>query len=260
MIIEHIKISDNIYQMTIKNPEIARSAKPGQFLIVVPEKNAERIPLTVADIDGDNIIIVYMVVGKSTEKLRDTKEIYHIVGPLGQPSDIIEKTIDELKKEKFVFLAGGIGAAPCYLQIKYLYDRGIKPHVILAARDKSLLLWEEKLEKISHLHIATDNGSKGFHGLITDCLEEINKKENFTKIIAIGPMIMMKFASIKAQALNIPITVSLNPIMLDGTGMCGSCRCKVDGVTKFACVDGPEFDGTKVDYDSLLVRLRRDWT
>ncbi|MCI5675652.1 MAG: sulfide/dihydroorotate dehydrogenase-like FAD/NAD-binding protein [Ezakiella sp.] len=259
-VLEKKKLSENIYEMSFDAPMIAKNALPGQFLVIMPSEKSERVPLTIAKSDSNTgrVSVVVMAVGEATRELVNSDFFYHIAGPLGNPSELVDMSEEELKKEKIVFLAAGVGAAPVYPQAKFMKEHGVKTDTILAARNESLLLYEDELNGVSEVQIATDDGSRGFHGLITDCLEQLVKDgRKFTRIIAIGPMIMMKFASFKAKELGIPIIVSLNPIMLDGTGMCGCCRCLIDGKTKFACVDGPEFRGEEVDWDDALTRLKR---
>lgn len=254
------KLAENIYEIKFTDPALVKNAKPGQFLIVQTDEKSERIPLTIADANKETgeVTIVVMEVGDSTRDLVKADELYHVCGPLGNPSDLALMDEDQLKKERVVFLAAGVGAAPVYPQAKFLHDHGVKADVILAARNESLLIYEDKLAAVANLHIATDDGSKGFNGLITDALVDlVDNGAKFTRIVAIGPMIMMKFATMTAKKLSIPIIVSLNPIMVDGTGMCGSCRCMVEGKAKFACVDGPEFRGEEVDWDDALRRLKR---
>lgn len=253
-------LTPNIYEMKFTAKNIAQNALPGQFLIVQANEKSERIPLTIANADkkSGEITIVVMEIGESTKDLVNADEIYHAAGPLGQASDLVSMSEDELKNMRVVFLAAGVGASPVYPQAKFLHDKGIECDVILAARNKDLIIYEDELKSVSQVHIATDDGSRGFKGVITDALTDlINNGRDFDRIVAIGPMIMMKFATIRAKELNIPIIVSLNPIMVDGTGMCGCCRCSVDGKTKFACVDGPEFRGEDVDWDDALRRLKR---
>lgn len=253
-------LASNIYEMKFTAESIAKNALPGQFLIVQTNEKSERIPLTIANADKETgeVTIVVMEVGESTKDLVNAEELYHVAGPLGNASELAMMTDEELKNEKVVFLAAGVGAAPVYPQAKYLHEKGIDSVVILAARNEDLIIYEDELKAVSQVHIATDDGSKGFKGVVTDALSDlIDKGHSFDRIVAIGPMIMMKFATIRAKELGIPIIVSLNPIMIDGTGMCGCCRCNIEGKTKFVCVDGPEFRGEEVDWDDALRRLRR---
>lgn len=262
-ILKKTKLSDNIYEIVIDAPNVSLNVLPGQFFMLQATEKSERVALSVSDWDRHEgrVKFVIMPVGDSTNdivKKNVGEKYYHACGPLGNPSDLVYMSDDELKKEKIVFLAGGVGAAPVYPQARFLNEKGIRSTVILAARNKDLLLYEDKLGEVAEVVVATDDGSKGFNGLVTDCLEDlVNKGRSFTRAIAIGPMIMMKFAVLKTKALGIKSIVSLNPIMLDGTGMCGCCRCSVGGETKYACVDGPEFLGEEVDFDEALRRLKR---
>jgi len=255
-------LTDNIFLMDIEAPRVAKSALPGQFIILKNTEKGERVPFTVADYDSEKgiVTIVVQVVGKSTAELSKFKEgdyVCDFVGPLGQPSELVYKNIDELKNEKLLFIAGGVGAAPVYPQVKWLYNHGIKVDVIIGSRTKDLIIMEEEMKKVAgNVYISTDDGSYGFNGRVTDCLENLvkNKGKSYSHTVVIGPMIMMKFTSNLTKKLNIPTTVSLNPIMVDGTGMCGACRVTVGGKVKFACVDGPEFDGHLVNYDEAMRR------
>lgn len=256
-------LASNILSMDIKAPRLAHKAMPGQFLIVKTDEFGERIPLTICDYDKDEgtINIVFQTVGKSTqdmEKLEVGDSFQDVVGPLGQMSEFIHQDIEELKKEHFVFIAGGVGTAPVYPQVKWFVEHGLEVDVIIGARNKDLFILEDAFRKLTpNVHICTDDGSYGFHGNVTNLLEKlVNDGKKFTQAVAIGPMIMMKFATLMAKKLDIPMIVSLNPLMVDGTGMCGACRVVIDGEVKFACVDGPEFDGYKVNFDEAQNRLR----
>ena len=243
-------LTSNIYLMDIEAPRVAKSAKPGQFIIIRNDKKGERIPLTIADYDRDKgtITIVFQTVGDYVEDF---------AGPLGQPSELIYEAVDNLKGKNILFVAGGVGAAPVYPQVKWLYEQGIKADVIIGARTKDLIILEDEMKKVAgNLYVSTDDGSYGFNGRVTDMLNHLVNNENkkYDHAIVIGPMIMMKFMSKLTKELNIKTTVSLNPIMVDGTGMCGACRVTVGGKVKFACVDGPEFDGHLVDFDESMRR------
>lgn len=261
-IVKKRMLTPTIYEMEIDAPRIAKSALPGQFVILKINEKGERIPLTISDYDAKRgtVSIVTQAVGKSTMELMNYEEgdyISDFVGPLGRPSDLCEKTPEELSKMNIIFVAGGVGAAPVYPQVKYLHERGIKADVLIGARNKDLLILVDEMKKVAeNVYIATDDGSAGFAGRATDLLEDLvkNQGKEYNHAVIIGPMIMMKFTSMTTKALNIPSIVSLNPIMVDGTGMCGACRVVVDGEVKFACVDGPEFDGHKVDYDGAMRR------
>lgn len=261
-IVSKRKLTDNIFLMDIKAERVAKSVKPGQFVIVKNTEHGERIPLTVADYDELNgtVTIVFQTVGKSTMELALYEEndyICDFVGPLGQPSEFIYENKEELNNKNFIFIAGGVGAAPVYPQVKWFNEKGISVDVIIGGRNKELVILEEEMRKVSgNLYVCTDDGSYGFNGRVTDCLKDLveNKGKKYNHAVAIGPMIMMKFTAALTKELNIPTTVSLNPIMVDGTGMCGACRVTVGDEVKFACVDGPEFDGHLVNYDEAMRR------
>ncbi|SHE30807.1 sulfide/dihydroorotate dehydrogenase-like FAD/NAD-binding protein [Clostridium fallax] len=256
------ELTNNIYLMDIEAPRVAKSAKPGQFIIIKNDEKGERIPLTIADYDSEKgtVSIVFQAVGEGTKKLAEFKVgeyVSDFVGPLGQPSEFVHENLEELKKKKLIFIAGGVGAAPVYPQVKWMKAHGIDVDVIIGSRTKDLLILEDEMKKVAgNLYIATDDGSYGFNGRVTDCLKELVEKEGkkYDHAVVIGPMIMMKFMAMLTKELNIPTTVSLNPIMVDGTGMCGACRVTVGGEVKFACVDGPEFDGHLVDFDESMRR------
>ncbi len=255
-------LTDNIFLMDIEAPRVAKTALPGQFVIVKNTERGERIPLTVADYDRDKgtVTIVFQTVGKSTLELAGYKDgdyICDFVGPLGQPSDLVHKSDDELFKKNIIFIAGGVGTAPVYPQVKWLREKGVLADVIVGSRTKDLLIMEDEMKSVAgNLYVCTDDGSYGFNGRVTDCLKDLveNKGKKYDHAVIIGPMIMMKFASAMTKELNIPTIVSLNPIMVDGTGMCGACRVTVGNKVKFACVDGPEFDGHLINYDEAMRR------
>ncbi|MDV4152409.1 sulfide/dihydroorotate dehydrogenase-like FAD/NAD-binding protein [Clostridium sp. AL.422] len=261
-IVNKRELTQNIYLMDIEAPRVARSAKPGQFIIIKNDDKGERIPLTIADYNSENgtVTIVFQAVGRGTKELANFEVgeyVADFVGPLGQPSEFIHEDIEELKNKNIIFIAGGVGAAPVYPQVKWMKEQGINCDVIVGSRTKDLLILEDELKEVSgNLYISTDDGSYGFNGRVTDCLKYLveEKGNKYDHAIVIGPMIMMKFMSILTKELNIPTTVSLNPIMVDGTGMCGACRVTVGGKVKFACVDGPEFDGHLVDFDESMRR------
>ena len=255
-------LSPAICRMKVYAPRLAASAMPGQFLIVIPEDHGERIPLTISDYDRDagTVTIVTQRIGVSTGEICSLEEgdrFSDVVGPLGQPSDFVEKTAGDLAGERYIFIAGGVGTAPVYPQVKYLHSLGVPVDVIVGAKTSGLLIYKEEMKSVcDNLYICTDDGSEGFHGMVTGLLEKLVMEEGrrYTRALAIGPMIMMKFASLTARRLGIPITVSLNTLMVDGTGMCGACRVTVGGKTRFACVEGPEFDGYEVDFDEAMRR------
>ena len=261
--VEHLVDKD--WLMVIKAPFVAKKCEPGQFMIAKLGELGERIPFTIADYDreAETITIVFQVVGASTEKMSHLKagdSFTDIVGPLGRPSEMIDTPIEELKKESFIFIAGGVGAAPVYPQVKWLHEHGIEADVILGARNKDLLIMEEDLRKVAaNVYVCTDDGSYGEKGVVTDILKKLVNEDGkkYTKCVAIGPVIMMKFACLTTKDLGIPTIVSMNPIMIDGTGMCGASRLIVGDKVKFACVDGPEFDGHLVDFDLAMKRQRQ---
>lgn len=239
----------------IEAPRIARKAKPGQFVILQANEKGERIPLTMADVDPEKgtITIIYMIVGKSTSLFGSMKigeSYYGVIGPLGKATHLE-------KRGKVVCVGGGTGIAVLHPITRGLKEIGNEVITILGSRSSDLLILEDKMAKVSDtLHICTDDGSKGHHGFVTDVLKDVLEKEDISLVVAIGPVPMMKFVSMITKEKNVETMVSLNPIMVDGTGMCGGCRVSVGGETKFACVDGPEFDGHKVDYDELSKRLQ----
>jgi NAD(P)H-flavin reductase len=261
-IIEKEILAPNIFSMDILAPRVAKSANPGQFVIVITDETGERLPLTICDYDAEKgtVQIVVQSMGSSTKKLALLEKgdsVQDFVGPLGVPSDFVSEDLEELKKKRILFVAGGVGTAPVYPQVKWLHDHGVKADVIMGAKNKDLVILEEKLAAVSdNLYVATDDGSYGFKGLVTNYIEELvnNQGKEYDLCVAIGPMIMMKFVALTTKKLDIPTVVSLNPIMVDGTGMCGACRVTVGNETKFACVDGPEFDGHIVDFDEAMKR------
>jgi len=261
-IVKKQMLTDTIYLMEIEAPRIAKSALPGQFVIIKTTEKGERIPLTIADYDAQKgtVTIVVQPVGKSTLELMQFNEgesVADFVGPLGRPSDLCEKSDEELKKLNIIFVAGGVGAAPVYPQVKYLHERGIDADVIIGARSKDLIIFEDAMSKVAgNLYVGTDDGTYGFNGRVTDLLQDLveNRGKKYNHAVVIGPMIMMKFTAMLTKKLEIPTIVSVNPIMVDGTGMCGACRLTVGDEVKFACVDGPEFDGHLINYDEAMRR------
>ncbi len=260
-IIEKKLLAKDIYWMNIEVPRVAKSAQPGQFVIVRSHEKGERIPLTICDYDAQRgtVALVIQVVGASSRKicqLSEGEDMPDFVGPLGHPSEFIHIPVEELKKKRILFVAGGLGTAPVYPQVKWLHERGVAADVIVGAKTESLLILQDEMKKVAgNLYIATDDGSAGFKGLVTDLMKKlVADGKQYDEVIAIGPMIMMKFVTLTAQSLNIPVIVSLNTLMVDGTGMCGACRVSVGGKTKFACVDGPEFDGALVNFEEAMRR------
>ena len=255
-------LTPNICKMVVSAPRIAKAALPGQFLIVLANEEGERIPLTISDYNREagTVTIVTQLIGASSAAIiaKEEGEFFRdVVGPLGNPSEFVNMDESQLKGQRYIFIAGGLGTAPVYPQAKWLHDRGIAVDVIIGARTKDLLIYTEELgSACDNLFLCTDDGSAGFHGVGTACLEQlVAEGHEYTKAVAIGPMIMMKFATLTCKKLGSPIDVSLNMLMVDGTGMCGACRVTVAGKTRFACVDGPEFNGYDVDFDEAMRRL-----
>ena len=238
----------------IEAPLIAKKAKPGQFVILKADEDGERIPLTMAETDKDKgtITIIYMVVGKSTALFRDLKvgdSFQDVIGPLGKATHLE-------KRGKVICVGGGTGVAVLHPITRAMKEVGNEVVCIIGARTKDLLILEEQMKNASHdLRVCTDDGSYGNHGFVTDVMKEVLEEGDIKEVVAIGPVPMMKAVTNITREYNVPTMVSLNPIMVDGTGMCGGCRVSVGGETKFACVDGPEFDGHKVDFDELMLRL-----
>jgi len=255
-------LADKIYLMDVEAPRVAKHCEPGQFVIVKIDEKGERVPLTICDYDREagTVTIVLQTIGASTEKMAHLKEgdyFRDFVGPLGCPSEFVNEDIEELKKKKILFVAGGVGAAPVYPQVKWLHNHGIQADVIVGSKTKSMLILEEEMKAVSgNYYPCTDDGSYGHAGMVTSKIEQLVTEEGkkYDLCVAIGPMIMMKFACITTKKLEIPTIVSMNPIMVDGTGMCGACRLQVGNEVKFACVDGPEFDGHLVDFDQAMKR------
>lgn len=256
------ELTTNIYLMDVEAPRVAKSCQPGQFVIVRMDEEGERIPLTICDYDRDKgtITIVFQVVGAATEMMKNLKtgdSFHDFVGPLGCPSEFISEDIESLKEKRILFVAGGLGTAPVYPQVKWLHEYGIDADVIVGAKTHGLLIMEEEMKAVAgNLYITTDDGSYGRSGMVTKVIEDLIETEgkSYDVCVAIGPMIMMKFVCLTTKKYDLHTIVSMNPIMVDGTGMCGACRLTVDGEVKFACVDGPEFDGHKVDFDQAMKR------
>lgn len=259
-------LNNDILLMDIEAPRIASNCLPGQFLIAKTDEKGERIPLTICDYNREKgtVTIVFQIVGASTKKMASLKAgdaMMDMVGPLGCASELIMEGADRLKAEdkKILFVAGGVGTAPVYPQVKWMHENGIDCDVIIGARSKEILILEEEMKEVAgNLYVTTDDGSYGRSGMVTDTIKYLVEEEGrkYDVCVAIGPMIMMKFVVLLTKQLNIPTIVSLNPIMVDGTGMCGACRVKVGDEIKFACVDGPEFDGFLVDFDGAMKRQR----
>ncbi len=245
----------NVILNVIEAPAIARKARPGQFVILKANETGERIPLTMAETDPEKgtITVIYMVVGKSTalfKTLQVGDGYQDVIGPLGKPTHLE-------KLGTVVCVGGGTGVAVMHPITRALKDVGNNVICIIGARSKDLLIMEDQMRAASHdLRVCTDDGSYGHHGFVTDVLKEVLETEDVQQVVAIGPVPMMKFVSLITKEKEVPTIVSLNPIMVDGTGMCGGCRVSIAGENKFACVDGPEFDGHQVDYDELMQRLQ----
>lgn len=260
-ILEARELTTNIYLMVVEAKRIAKRCQPGQFIIVRMDEDGERIPLTICDYNREQgtVTIVFQTVGAGTMKMAELKagdSFHDFVGPLGCPSEFVSEPAEELKKKNILFVAGGVGTAPVYPQVKWLKERGVDADVIMGAKTKGLLILEKEMEAVAgNLYVTTDDGSYGRSGMVTQTIKDlVEEGKHYDVCVAIGPMIMMKFVCKMTEELQIPTVVSLNPIMVDGTGMCGACRVTVGGEVKFACVDGPEFDGHKVDFDQAMKR------
>ena len=258
-------LAENIILMDIKAPRVAKYCLPGQFIIAKVDEVGERIPLTICDYnrEEETVTIVVQTIGAGTKRMMDLEvgdNLQDFVGPLGCPSELCEeKNLEETKKKSIVFIAGGLGTAPVYPQVKWLHEHGVDVDVIMGSRNKELLFYIDEMKAVAkNVYVCTDDGSYGFKGVGTAQLEAlVAEGKHYDQCVAIGPMIMMKFSCITTKKLNIPTIVSMNPIMVDGTGMCGACRLMVDGKVKFACVDGPEFDGHLVDFDQAMKRQQQ---
>jgi ferredoxin/flavodoxin---NADP+ reductase len=255
-ILDKVDYSDDVFMQVIEAPAVAAACEPGQFIILMIHEEGERIPLTIADFDREagTITIVVQAVGTSTRHLQTLGKgdsISNFIGPLGMPSEI--ENVGTV-----ICAGGGVGVAPIYPIARALKEAGNKVISIIAARSQDLLVWEDRMREISdELIVTTDDGSRGRHCLVTEPLKELCEAGGIDLVYAIGPGVMMKFCAKTTQAYDVKTFVSLNAIMVDGTGMCGGCRVSVGGETKFVCVDGPEFDGAKVDFDLLMARQRQ---
>ena len=264
-ILEAKELTTNIYQMIVEAPRVAKSCLPGQFIIAKTDEIGERIPLTICDYDRENgtVTIVVQTIGAGTKRMMDLEEgdsLMDFVGPLGNPSELcMEENLEETRKKKIVFIAGGLGTAPIYPQVKWLHEHGVEADVIMGSRNKELLFFIDEMKAVAkNCYVCTDDGSYGFKGVGTAQLEALYEEGvRYDQCVAIGPMIMMKFSCLTTKKLGIPTIVSMNPIMVDGTGMCGACRLVVGDEVKFACVDGPEFDGHLVDFDQAMKRQQQ---
>ncbi len=248
------QIGPETWRMRIEAPRVARRAQPGQFVMLRVDADGERIPLTIADFDRQNqtIDIIFQAVGDTTRQLAGLAVgdgLHDFLGPLGKPANLPDHG-------RVICVGGGVGAAVVYPEVKALHERGVTVDVIIGARNEDLLILEDEIRAVCHeLYVTTDDGSRGRKGLVTDVLKELLVKDHYDEVIAIGPVIMMKFVSLTTREFGVKTTVSMNPVMVDGTGMCGGCRVTVGGETKYACVDGPEFDGHLVDFDEAMRRL-----
>ena len=252
-IVDKKVLNSSVTSLKIEAPFIAKKARPGQFVIVRVDEKGERIPLTVSDYDSNEgtVTLVIQAVGYTTRKLSKLNtgdEILNVAGPLGLPTEFENP-------KKAIIVGGGVGCAIAYPQAKALYNMGVDVTVIAGFRSKDIVILEDEMKAVSNnFYVTTDDGSYGEKGLVTDVLKRLLEADNYDLVIAIGPVIMMKFVALTTKPFGVRTIVSLNPIMIDGTGMCGGCRVRVDGQTKFACVDGPDFDGHKVDFDELMRR------
>lgn len=260
-ILEVKELAANIYLMEVEAKRIAKRCEPGQFIIVRTDEEGERIPLTICDYDREKgtVTIVFQTVGAGTVRMAELKAgdyFQDFVGPLGCPSEFVHESLEELKKKSILFVAGGVGTAPVYPQVKWLKEKGIEADVIVGAKTKDLLILEKEMSEVAgNLYVTTDDGSYGRSGMVTQTIKDlVEEGKHYDVCVAIGPMIMMKFVCRLTKELGLPTIVSLNPIMVDGTGMCGACRVTVGGKVKFACVDGPEFDGHQVNFDEAMQR------
>ncbi len=261
-IVKAEKLAENIFLMDVEAPRVARSCQPGEFVIVKMDERGERIPLTICDYNRETgvVTIVFQIVGASTLRMSTLQagdSFQDFVGPLGNPSEFVKEPIEEVKKRRYLFVAGGVGTAPVYPQVKWMKAHGIDVDVVVGAKNKDLLILEKPMREVAgNLYITTDDGSYVRKGMVTDVMKDLVQKEGkqYDMCVVIGPMIMMKFACLLTKELGIPTIVSMNPVMVDGTGMCGACRLSVGSEVKFACVDGPEFDGHLVNFDEAMKR------
>lgn len=250
---EKIKLNDTVTKMIVEAPNVAKHAKAGQFIILRVDSVGERIPLTINDTDKEKglVSIIYQIVGLTTRKLDRLNigdDILDFVGPLGKPTNLTNV-------KRALVIGGGVGSAIAYPICKALYSSGVYVDAILGFRNKDLIIEEEEFKKTSNnLYVYTDDGSNGNQGFVTTNLEELLLKNKYDEVFVIGPLIMMKMVSLITKKVGVKTTVSMNPLMIDGTGMCGCCRVMVDGVMKFACVDGPDFDGHKINFDEMISR------
>ena len=260
-IVSKRNLSPNITEMKVLAPRVAESAQPGQFVIVRTDEFGERIPLTICDYDREagTVTIVTQSIGLSSQKINALDEgdyFLDFAGPLGQPSELIDLSEKELKDLRVLFVAGGVGTAPVYPQAKWLHEHGVSADVVIGAKTADLFTYVDEMKKVANVYLCTDDGSAGFHGMVPALMNDLidNQGKKYDRCVIIGPMIMMKFATMAARQHDLPAVVSLNALMVDGTGMCGACRVTVGGETKFTCVEGPEFNGWLVDFDEAMRR------
>lgn len=261
-IVNKRKLTDNIYLMDVYAERIAESCYPGQFVIVRVDEKSERIPLTICDYNrgAGTVTIVFQTIGASTKMMATLNVGDHFLnftGPLGCRSELVDENSAVLTQKRILFAAGGVGTAPVFPQVKWMREHGYQADCIIGTRSKELVILEEEMKQYaSNVYVCTDDGSYGFSGNVNDRIKDLVLKQNkhYDKVIAIGPIVMMKYVCMLTRELNIPTVVSMNTIMLDGTGMCGACRLTVGGEVKFACVDGPEFDGHLIDFDEAIKR------
>ena len=256
------KLAEKIFLMDVEAPRVAKSCQPGEFVIVKIDEKGERIPLTICDFDREKgtVTIVFQIVGASTQRMAGLGAgdgFQDFVGPLGQASEFVKEELSQVKGRRYLFVAGGVGTAPVYPQVKWMKEHGIAVDVIVGAKNKELLILEDAMKEVAgNLYVTTDDGSYGRKGMVTEVIKDLvqNQGIQYDICVAIGPMIMMKFVCLLTKELGLKTIVSMNPIMVDGTGMCGACRLSVGGEVKFACVDGPEFDGHLVNFDEAMKR------
>lgn len=259
-ILEKKRLTEESYSLRISAPMIGKKARQGQFVMLRIDEGGERIPLTIADFDKESVTVVFQVIGRTTgdlQKLKEGDSILDLVGPLGNPTNMLNDDGKLRKNDTIVCVGGGLGVACIYPIARGFFQNGNKVIIIAGARTKDLLLWLDKMEKVcDELIICTDDGTFGRKGFVTDAMKELLDKQRVDLVITVGPPIMMKFVA-KTTLGRAKTYASLNPIMVDGTGMCGGCRVLVGKKVKFACVDGPEFDAHQVDFDDLMNRNTR---
>ncbi len=263
-IVKKESLANSIYLMDVKAPRVAKNCYPGQFVIVKMDEKGERVPLTICDYNREEgtVTIVFQALGSSTQLMATFEEgeaFRDFTGPLGHRSELIDMPREEVSAKSILFVAGGVGAAPVYPQVKWMKENGYDVDCVVGARNKDLIILEERMRSVAkNLYITTDDGSYGFKGNVNDCIKDLvnNQGKKYDLVIAIGPMIMMKFVCLLTKELGIQTIVSMNPVMVDGTGMCGACRLTIGNEIKFACVDGPEFDGHLVNFDEAMKRLQ----